>query len=254
MSDLGLSRTHERKTKKLTTKRKSFTFRIYFLGSVTDMVDVQRTSLMEGSLPVFSASSFGSSFLILPMSAFRSFALSPFRFLPPAFLSSHFLCAFHSLFFFLSSIFFFFFFIPNYHLSRIYPLLSHLFIFSPHASISSSPSLFSGFSSFYFLSFPLSYFNFLLSFSVSSFQYPSSSFYSCILPFISPRSSIAQFPISRALFSYLFISFILPIPRRRKNHGGRGQPSGGGSPEGKTNPQREHSNDLLGQETSQPTS
>lgn len=107
MSDLGLSRTHERKTKKLTTKRKSFTFRIYFLGSVTDMVDVQRTSLMEGSLPVFSASSFGSSFLILPMSAFRSFALSPFRFLPPAFLSSHFLCAFHSLFFFLSSIYFF---------------------------------------------------------------------------------------------------------------------------------------------------
>lgn len=62
---------------------------------------------MEGSLSVFSASSFGSSFLILPMSAFRSFALSPFRFLSPAFLSSHFLCAFYSLFFFVSSIFFF---------------------------------------------------------------------------------------------------------------------------------------------------
>lgn len=106
MSDLGLSRMRERKTKKLTTKRKSFTFRIYFLGSVTDMVDVQRTSLMEGSLPVFSASSFGSSFLILPMSAFRSFALSPFRFLPPAFLSSHFLCAFHSLFSFFRLFFF----------------------------------------------------------------------------------------------------------------------------------------------------
>lgn len=254
MSDLGLSRTHERKTKKLTTKRKSFTFRIYFLGSVTDMVDVQRTSLMEGSLPVFSASSFGSSFLILPMSAFRSFALSPFRFLPPAFLSSHFLCAFHSLFFFLSSIFF----SSSSFQIIIFPesiLCSHIFSSFPLMLPFHLPLLyFPVFHLSIFLSFPLSYFNFLLSFSVSSFQYPSSSFYSCILPFISPRSSIAQFPISRALFSYLFISFILPIPRRRKNHGGRGQPSGGGSPERKTNPQREHSNDLLGQETSQPTS